>query len=123
MPPIVDANVILRYLLNDIPEQAQTAREVIDEGCETTIEVLAEVVYVLARVYRVPRGVIANELKRLLDIVYVSRHAEAIAALSLFEERSLDFVDCVLAAQHSVAGRRVVTFDKKLARLVETEPR
>ena len=42
---ILDANVILRYLLNDIPDQAEEARKAVMEGAATTTEVLAEVVY------------------------------------------------------------------------------
>ena len=32
--------------------------------------------------------------------------------------RKLDFVDCVLAAEASVNGRDVLTFDKKLKKLI-----
>ena len=39
---LIDTNVILRFLLNDVPEQA---RAVIAAGAFTTMEVIAEVVY------------------------------------------------------------------------------
>ena len=42
--PILDANVILRYLLGDIPDQAEKAKEAVMAGASTTTEVLAEVV-------------------------------------------------------------------------------
>ena len=45
--PLVDANIILRYLMNDHPIMSPQAREIILAGAETTPEVLAEVVYVL----------------------------------------------------------------------------
>ena len=47
---ILDANAILRYLLRDVPEMSEEAREAIMAGASTTAEVLAEVVYVLAGV-------------------------------------------------------------------------
>lgn len=50
--PIIDANVILRYLLNDHPAMSEAAKETIVAGAQTTAEVLAEVVYVLKGVYR-----------------------------------------------------------------------
>ena len=50
----VDANVILRYLLDDVQEQAEAARRAIDAGAWTTAEVVAEVAYVLSGVYGVP---------------------------------------------------------------------
>ena len=31
---------------------------------------------------------------------------------------ALDFVDCVLAAEHDAAGREVLTFDRKLNALI-----
>ena len=45
--PILDANVILRYLLRDIPDMAEEARAAVMAGASTTAEVLAEVVYAL----------------------------------------------------------------------------
>lgn len=52
---LIDTNVILRYLLNDIPEQAKQSEEVIKNGAFTLPEVIAEVVYVLFKLYKVPR--------------------------------------------------------------------
>ncbi|MBR2835507.1 MAG: PIN domain-containing protein [Coriobacteriales bacterium] len=118
MLPIVDANVILRYLLNDVEEQSEYAKKVIEQGCEITAEVLAEVVYVLKGVYQVPKEEISALLTALLDIVYLDRHAEAVYALELFKTKSLDFVDCLLAAQHMVSDRKIITFDKKLNMIV-----
>lgn len=48
---IVDANIILRYLLEDIPELAEKAAEILENN-EIFIpnEVFAEVVYVLEKV-------------------------------------------------------------------------
>lgn len=48
---LVDANVILRYLLNDHQEMSQQAKAVIDSGAYTKPEIIAEVVYVLKGVY------------------------------------------------------------------------
>ena len=44
---LIDANVILRYLLNDDREMSQKAKSVISEGAYTKPEIIAEVVYVL----------------------------------------------------------------------------
>jgi len=52
---LIDANIILRYLLRDIEEQYIVACKIIDNGCCTTTEVIAEVVYVLLKVYKVQR--------------------------------------------------------------------
>ena len=52
MKILIDANVILRYLLNDVEEMAKKSAEIINAGAFTLPEVIAEVVYVLKSVYR-----------------------------------------------------------------------
>ena len=56
--PILDANVILRYLLRDLPDMAEEAKAAVLSGASTTAEVLAEVVYVLAGVYNADRAIL-----------------------------------------------------------------
>ena len=70
---LVDANVLLRFLLNDIPEQSDVARRAIESGAAVEIEVVAEVVYVLQRVYEVPRKEIAEVLGDLCPKLACSR--------------------------------------------------
>jgi predicted nucleic-acid-binding protein len=50
---VVDANIILRYLLNDHDELSLQARQIIDEQeVEVPIEVLCEVVFVLLKLFK-----------------------------------------------------------------------
>lgn len=117
---LVDASVILRYLLGDHEEMAEEARSVILTGAETVPAVLAEVVYVLDGVYGVPRVEIAAALLDLLDDVLVEPAGEMRTAVRTYGETSLDFVDCMLVAACAESGRRVLTFDRKLRRLLES---
>lgn len=55
MNKLIDANVIIRFLLNDIPEQADIASGIIYSGAYTNEVVLAEVIYVLIGVYKIER--------------------------------------------------------------------
>jgi len=41
-------------------------------------------------------------------------------AVRTYGETSLDFVDCMLVAACAESGRRVLTFDRKLRRLLES---
>ena len=118
MESLLDANAVLRYLLEDNQEQAEAAAKAIAGGAEVTVEVLAECVYVLAGVYHVPRSRIAESLGLLLDEVTCRRKNVAAAALGLYSGSSFDFVDCVLAAERQELGRDVVTFDQKLIGLL-----
>ena len=117
MEKLLDANAVLRYLLEDIQEQSDCVAETIEAGAEVTVEVLAECVYVLSGVYHVSRLDIAESLGILLDEVTCRRKRVAAAALGLYSGSSFDFVDCVLAAEVSENGREALTFDKKLQSL------
>lgn len=117
MEKLLDANAVLRYLLEDIQEQSDCVAETIEAGAEVTVEVLVECVYVLSGVYHVSRSDIAESLGILLDEVTCRRKRVAAAALGLYSGSSFDFVDCVLAAEVSENGREALTFDKKLQSL------
>ncbi|MDO5338446.1 MAG: PIN domain-containing protein [Eubacteriales bacterium] len=114
MKKLIDANVILRYLLGDHPQMSEEAKKVIEGGAFTLPEVLAEVVYVLNGVYKVECTEIAKTLIDFLDEISIENQETVCEALSLFSETSLDFVDCILIARHRILGDEVVSFDKKL---------
>ena len=116
--PIVDANVLLRYLLDDDPEMAARSREIILSGVQTTIEVLAEVVYVLRGPYRASRSDIADGLLALLQDVSIPNAPAVRFACRMYGQTNLDFVDCLLAGYHHVNGETVLTYDKKLNKVL-----
>lgn len=117
MEKLLDANAVLRYLLEDIQEQSDVVAETIEAGAEVTVEVLVECVYVLSGVYHVSRSDIAESLGILLDEVTCRRKRVAAAALGLYSGSSFDFVDCVLAAEVAENGREALAFDKRLQSL------
>lgn len=86
MRRLIDANIILRYLLGDHPQMSAEAKKIIEKGAFTLSEVIAEVVYVLKGVYA---------------------------------ETSLDFVDCILIARNRLLHDNVITFDKKLNKMLK----
>ena len=120
--PLVDANIILRYLMNDHPVMSPQAREIILAGAETTPEVLAEVVYVLRGVYHVDRPSIAVALESFIQEVTLSHKAAITYACKLYGQRSLDFVDCLLARYHHIDGTEIATFDEKLGKVLLKNP-
>lgn len=116
--PLIDANVILRYLLNDHEEMSAQAKQVVMNGACTTTEVLAEVVYVLIGVYRAEREEVSQWLTCFLDEVSLENKQAILYALRVYSETSLDFIDCVLIGYHRVQGQSIFSFDKKLNRLL-----
>lgn len=111
---LIDANAILRYLLNDVENMAAESAQVIKNGAFTIPEVLAEVVYVLLKVYHVERQEISKVLIIFLNSIEINRKDIMIKALEIFADTNLDFVDCILIAYNKTDSVEIFSFDKKL---------
>lgn len=116
---VLDANVILRYLLNDNEEMAREAENVIKtEVTVVPIEVIAEVVYVLKGVYSIEKIKIRDALVEFLSEVSIAENEVIQVGLETYVENNLDFVDCILYAYNCVKKYDIKTFDKKLNKLL-----
>ena len=112
---IIDANVILRCILNDNQQLAMQAKSLIENNdCFVPNEVVAEVVFVLQKVYNVPREEIKNLIIVSFNYFEVSNEMLLRDALLFYAQTKLDFVDCLLAAYYSVENHQIGTLDKKL---------
>lgn len=124
--PIVDANVVLRYLLDDHPELSEKARQALDSGMTTYVstEVLCEIVYVLRSVYLVERAEIATTLGALVARPHLEFENRDVVRLALetYGLRSVDIVDALLFARNRIEGKDILTFDKTLQRLCRPTP-
>jgi len=117
----IDANIILRYILEDNTELSLKAKNIISDNIvETPIEVLCEVVFVLTRVYSIARKDIADTLLDFYENTNcILSHREAIIkGIEYFGNQNLDFVDCILAGYYEAENTAVKTFDKKLEKLL-----
>jgi predicted nucleic-acid-binding protein len=118
---LIDANVILRYLLKDNVEQYSKAQQIIEkQPIFVPFEVLAEVVYVLEKVYEVPAFEIRKSLNLLLNYpnIDLPDFTVAIESLKTYHEENIDFVYALLFAYKAINGYAVNTFDKKLNKLL-----
>ena len=111
---MIDANVILRYLLQDIEEQYNIAKKIIEEGACTIPEVIPELVYVLSGIYEVKRKDIEMGIKAVIEDVAVMDKSIIKTALEFYSETGLDYVDCLFIARRKILKETVFTFDKKL---------
>jgi predicted nucleic-acid-binding protein len=119
---IVDANIVLRYLLDDHDELSEKAAAILEnQTVSLPIEAACEVVYVLQKVYSVNRQEIRRLLTGLLSesLVSMEKPEIFIKALEFYGNCSLDFVDTLLCAYHVVDGRQVFSFDNKLNQFIE----
>ncbi len=118
---IVDANIILRYLLNDSDDLSDRAAEILENNMVfVPNEVVAEIVYVLEKVYKVEKGKISIALLELFEYgnLQVGDFGIVNEALRVYAERKLDFVDTLLYAYYKIGKHDVYTFDKKLNNLL-----
>ena len=116
---IFDANMILRYLLDDDQIMSEKAEEYLNTSrVRVTIEVIAEVVYVLKGVYKLERKEISQILKDFLNLVDCQEKEVLNQALDTYSDHNLDFIDSVLFAYNRVKNIEIATFDKKLLKLI-----
>ena len=111
--------MILRYLLNDNQAMADKTEKYLNAGdVYVTIEIMAEVVYVLKGVYSIERSEISYALKKFLELVNCHEMRVLSIALDMFAGHNLDFVDCVLYGYNRVYSAEIATFDKDLLKLL-----
>ena len=121
----IDTNVIVRSLVGDDVAQTAAANGFL-EGLTTQNpgficrEVVIELVWVLERVYNLPRTVIGDGILELVasnDIV-VENDREVTHAAHRYMQGGVDFADLmILAAANHQRATPLYTFDRKLARL------
>ncbi|MDR0326100.1 MAG: PIN domain-containing protein [Oscillospiraceae bacterium] len=116
---ILDANAILRYIIDDIPEQADIVETALqNEEVLLLPEVVAEVVYVLSKYYNLPHAKVSEHLERF----FVDAGCDSdtlVNAVKTFGSKNLDFVDCVLYEYSKQQNYIILTFDDKLKRLIK----
>ena len=118
---ILDTNTILRCILRDDVEAAALVNERMSlHECLIPIEVVAEVIYVLFKVYRLERKGIAHSVSTILEHENVRvPHKEVVeTALHYFGKTKFDFVDCLMIGYAFAEGHQIVTFDKALNKIL-----
>lgn len=121
----LDTNVLVRFLVQDDPEQARIANTVFDQLTDVTPgfvsrEVLVELVWVLERAYGYLRTDIATALDGLLSALeLVIEAADDVGqAVERYRNEGFGFADLMIASAAKRAGAsELVTFDRKAARL------
>lgn len=129
----LDTNVLVRYLVRDIPEQAEAAQDLLqrltleDPGFVSR-EVAIETAWVLERSYRFTREQIADILEELtaVESLVFEVGDDVRCAVLYFRQGGPDFADLmILAAAERAGANPLYTFDQRFARstnavLIET---
>lgn len=116
----LDTNVVVRYLVQDEPEQSAQAGAVIDALTEKdrgflSLVTVVELYWVLRRAYKLGVDACANLVDGLFDARELEMDQESIVRTALAASRDgRDFADAVKAELGRAAGcHHTVTFDRK----------
>lgn len=120
----LDTNVLVRYLTQDDPDQAERTNRLIESRCtkqepgRISLIVLCELVWVLRGAYGYQKSLVVKTLEQIL----ASREFEvenvhiATSALSAYKKGPADFADyAIVFANRASACELTYSFDRKLA--------
>lgn len=124
---VVDTNVLLRFLLNDIPSQVEEARKRFKQAKLGKIElhipqiVLFEIVFNLTNTYKFDKNKVIGAIGVILNTPYlkVQNREIFILAIKCFQENNVSFVDCFIKAMSKEIKGELFSFDKKLNKILE----
>ena len=116
----LDTSVVVRYLTLDPPDQGERARALIDSPADlmVTLVVLAEVAYVLTRLYGVAREAAVDLLvdflaRRNIELFELAKSQVVEALLLCRPSGRVSFADALLwAAVRASPTQTVYTFDR-----------
>ena len=118
----VDTNVFLRFLTNDDPAKARRAERLFkkaiagDVSLETSLLVIAEIVWTLESFYKLAKPDIADKIEKILNTKNLKVQAAdtVLQALDLYATQNVDFIDAYHGIMLRETGvKRVLTYDKK----------
>lgn len=122
----IDANVILRYLTNDVPDQAKQAEELlkrVEAGTEDVFLpdiILADIIWILDGYYKQTREDIREWITTILSLqgLTFSDKDMALNALDIYVDNKIDWSDAFTASQMLQRGiTEIYSFDKHFNRI------
>jgi predicted nucleic-acid-binding protein len=126
----LDTNVVLRYLLQDDPEQTRQANEILDgrlserEPGFLSLVCVLEIVWVLRSLLRQSAAEIAGHVERLLaaDSLVVQNEQQVFEAAFALKRGTGEFEDALIGALNVWAGcEKTLRFDRRAGRLMGFE--
>ena len=122
---IADTNIFLRFLTNDIPEQAARVEKRFREAEKTTLQfivfqiTLVEVLFQLEHWYRLKKAEAADKMIRLFspDWFEIDNKDAVFEALNIYKNKNIDFVDVLVYAIAKKQKLRIFCFDKDFNKL------
>jgi len=119
---LLDTNVIVRFLVRDNQEHFIKAVKIFQDIEDFHTEaylmdfILAEVVYVLKRIYKFDKKLITHTLQQLLmyQNLFLDNKLVAYEALTIYSDKNIDFADAYLCAKRKLEDYEIVSFDRDI---------
>ncbi|MBN2721796.1 MAG: PIN domain-containing protein [Campylobacterales bacterium] len=115
---LIDANVIIRFLVGDNAKHLTISKDIferIEQGglkAEILDVVLMEVYFVMTKFYKIPKDELLEDLKKIVAMSgIVGDKALLIEVLNILEHKNIDFVDALLCAKKELYGYGILSFD------------
>ena len=116
---LLDTNVIIRFLIGDNEKFLKKSIEYFKDIEISKIEVeilesvLMEAFFVLTKFYKLPKKDVILDLKTILALNGVVNNNKTILyeALSIIENKNIDFVDALICAKSKLQGYGKLSFD------------
>jgi len=123
--PLIDTNIIIRFLADDPPEQAKLVEKLFRQASSSSLEipdiVIAEIVYVLLSFYQLSKEEIIEKINQLIEFKKFKTNKKIIKkALEIYQIYPVSFIDAYLCSL--VANQKnsfIYSFDKALKRIKE----
>lgn len=127
MKKILDTNIIIRFLIWDDENLYKKSFEIFRQIENNEIEVVItewvvlECLYVLEKFYEIPKLEVVDKLKMILflDNVINSDKLEIIEALNLVIYEKIDFIDAIVITKAKYNDLDVISFDKKINKIIK----
>lgn len=119
---ILDTNALLRFLLNDIPEQADEVEGLFRRARDGKLHLIVpeivvfEIHFALLKYYKFPKEEVIDRLKSIVSAEFLSVESKEVflKALKNYQNINVSLVDCFLLAKAETERAELFSFDKKL---------
>lgn len=124
---VADTNIFLRFVLDDIKQQAEKSQQLFEDGKAGKVEIIVpqivifEIQFTLEKYYNFSKNQIIDQLSNILSADYLSIQDVNMfrEALTIYKSRNMDLVDCFLVAFSRISQQELETFDQDLRKLVK----
>ncbi len=121
---IIDTNALISFVTDRNPDQQQKIAPLFESAANLKAlilchqYVLTEFIYVMDRVYHVPKKEIRGIITDLVDMpgIEVIHEIDFTVVLSCWPDPIPDFGDAVIASVSKIRKSAIVTFDRKFAK-------